>query len=579
MKIHRAKSGFLKGMNPTVALSSIMIVFVFVLFGTLWTDTASKTFNTLKENIILGLNWYYIGVVAFFLFFVLWLMFSRYGNVRLGDDDEKPEFSYFSWFAMLFSAGMGIGLVFWSIAEPIYHFQSNPFITEGLTPEAAEVAMRLTFLHWGLHPWAIYVVVGLSLAYFAYRKKLPLTIRSALYPLIGDKIYGPIGHAVDVLAVFGTVFGLATSLGLGVQQMDTGLAHLFKYDSYASTEAAAKEAYVTDFCATLDSETEESACVEEASKKYSRPFPTSLILIIVIVTAIATWSVVSGVGRGVKILSEINLWLSIILLAFFLLFGPTRYLLNTLLQSTGDYLAAVIPLSLWTDSVKDTGWQDYWTTFYWGWWIAWSPFVGIFIARISRGRTIREFILGVLLVPTALAFIWLTFFGGTALYMELFHTIINEAGETVTAIGQAGIIEAVKNDVTIALYTTFEKMDFGILTIGIKDFSMSLDMSFMGVVGSAIATILIATYFITSSDSATLVVCTILSIGKEEPPLKHRVFWGIGEGSVAGVLLILGGLQALQTASITAALPFSFIILVMIYGLMTALRQEKILDK
>lgn len=576
MKIHRAKSGFLKGMNPTVALSSIMIVLVFVLFGTLGTDTASKTFNTLKENIILGLNWYYIGVVAFFLFFVLWLMFSRYGNVRLGDDDEQPEFSYFSWFAMLFSAGMGIGLVFWSIAEPIYHFQNNPFISEGMTPEAAEVAMRLTFLHWGLHPWAIYVVVGLSLAYFAYRKKLPLTIRSALYPLIGDKIYGPIGHAVDVLAVFGTVFGLATSLGLGVQQMDTGLAHLFKYDSYASIEVAAKEAYLTEKCATLNSETEKNVCVKAATKEYSRPFPTSLILIIVIVTAIATWSVVSGVGRGVKLLSEINLWLSIILLVFFLTFGPTRYLLNTLLQNTGDYLANVIPLSLWTDSHKNTGWQDYWTTFYWGWWIAWSPFVGIFIARISRGRTIREFILGVLLVPTALAFVWLTFFGGTALYMELFHTIINEAGETVTAIGQAGIIEAVKNDVTIALYTTFEKMDFGILAININNFSINIDMGFMSVLGSAIATILIATYFITSSDSATLVVCTILSIGKEEPPLKHRIFWGIGEGSVAGVLLILGGLQALQTASITAALPFSFIILVMIYGLMKALRQEKI---
>jgi choline/glycine/proline betaine transport protein len=559
MKIYRSQSGFFKGMNPTVAMSSKLVIIIFVLFGALMTETAFQVFEALKKNIILGLNWYYIGVVAFFLFFVIWLLLSRYGDVRLGDDDEKPEFSYFSWFAMLFSAGMGIGLVFWSVAEPIYHFQSNPFITEGLTPEAAEVAMRITFLHWGLHPWAIYVIVGLSLAYFAYRKKLPLTIRSALYPLIGEKIYGPIGHAVDVLAVFGTVFGLATSLGLGAQQMDTGLAHLFGYDSYATIDAAAKEAYIDKNCVMMSGEAE-NACVEAAAKEYPKPFPMSLILLIVAVTSIATWSVVSGVGRGVKILSEVNLWLSLSLLAFFLIFGPTRYLLNSWLQSTGDYLGSVIPLSLWTDAYGKTGWQDGWTTFYWGWWIAWSPFVGIFIARISRGRTIRQFVLGVLLVPTALAFLWLTLFGGTALYLELFHTVVNEAGKTVAAVGQAGIIEAVQNDVTIALYTTFEKMDVGV----------------MGTIASGVATILIATYFITSSDSATLVVTTILSGGDENPPTLIRVFWGIGEGAVAGVLLILGGLQALQTASITAALPFSFIILVMVYGLVKSLRQEKV---
>jgi choline/glycine/proline betaine transport protein len=527
------------------------------------TDTASEAFDALKGYIIWGLNWYYIGVVAFFLFFVIWLLLSRYGNVRLGDDDERPEFGYFSWFAMLFSAGMGIGLVFFSIAEPIYHFQSNPFITEGLTPEAAAVAMRLTFLHWGLHPWAIYVIVGLSLAYFAYRKKLPLTIRSALYPLIGERIYGPIGHAVDVLAVFGTVFGLATSLGLGAQQMDTGLAHMFGYESYASIESSASEgrtAYVDEHCASITNDAQKDAYVKVASQKYPRPLPITLIILIIFVTGIATWSVVSGVKRGVKILSIINLVLSILLLIFFLVWGPTRYLLNSLLQNTGDYLAAVIPLSLWTDTYKDTGWQSQWTTFYWAWWIAWSPFVGIFIARISRGRTIREFILGVLLVPTMLAFMWLTFFGSTALYLELFHTVVNEAGKAVSAVCQAGIIDTVNNDVTIALYTTFEKMDVGII----------------GIIASAIATILIATYFITSSDSATLVVCTILSVGHENPPLHQRIFWGMGEGAVAGVLLILGGLKALQTASITAALPFSVVILVMIYGLVKALRQEKI---
>jgi len=503
----RAASGFLKGLNPTVSIISKIIIVLFVLFGTLMTETASQTFDALKIYIILGMKWYYIGVVAFFLFFVIWLLSSRYGDVRLGDDDEKPEFSYFSWFAMLFGAGMGIGLVFWSIAEPIYHFQSNPFLTEDMTPQqAAQIAMRLTFLHWGLHPWAIYVIVGLSLSYFAYRKKLPLTIRSALYPLLGDKIYGPWGHAADILAVFGTVFGLATSLGLGAQQMNTGLNQMFGL---------------------------------EVSKM-------NQLILIFIVTAIATWSVVSGVGRGVKILSELNLWLSLFLLVIFLVFGPTHYLINAFLQNTGDYIAHVIPLSLWTDAFYSREWQDSWTTFYWGWWIAWSPFVGIFIARISRGRTIREFVLGVLLVPTLLAFLWLTLFGGTALYIEL--------------MGEGGIVNAVKSDLTIALYTTFDKMNMGL----------------WGTLASGIATILIATYFITSSDSATLVVNTILSVGDENPPMMHRIFWGMGEGVVAGVLLILGGLQALQTASITAALPFSVIILIMIYGLVKALREEKI---
>ena len=555
-----AKSGFLKGLNPTAARISMAVIVLFVLFSTLMTEMASQLFEAIKNYVILGLNWYYIGVVAFFIFFVIWLLLSRYGNVRLGDDDEQPEFSYFSWFAMLFSAGMGIGLVFWSIAEPINHFQDNPFITEGLTPEAAQVAMRLTFLHWGLHPWAIYAIVGLSLAYFAYRKKLPLTIRSALYPLIGDKIYGPLGHAADVVAVFGTVFGLATSLGLGIQQLDTGLAHFFGYDSYATVEAVAKEAYVVEQCAGLTDEAEKTSCVEAATKEYQSPFPMILILLIAVITAIATGSEVSGLHRGVKFFSGMNLWLSVFLLLFLFLFGPTRYLLNTLVQGTGDYLTTIIPLSFWTDAYKNTGWQDTWTTFYWGWWIAWAPFVGIFIARISRGRTIREFLLGVLLVPTALSFVWLTCFGGTALYLELFHTVVNEAGETVTAIGQAGIVEAVKNDMTIALYTTFEKMDLDII----------------GTIAAGVATLLIVTYFITSSDSASLVVCTILSMGDEEPLTRHRVFWGVSEGVVAGVLLLLGGLQALQAAAITVALPVSLIVLVMVYGLVKALRQEKI---
>jgi len=515
-----ANHGWLKGMNPVTTLFSMAIITAFVLAGVFYTEQSGALFSAVSGWILDYLKWYYIGIVAIFLFFCIWLAFSRYGNLRLGDDDSRPEYSNFSWFSMLFSAGMGIGLVFWSIAEPIYHFQSNPFITEGLTPEAAQMAMRLTFFHWGLHPWAIYVVVGLSLSYFCYRKKLPLTIRSALYPLIGDKMYGPIGHAVDILAVFGTVFGVATSLGLGVTQMNTGLNTMFGMEVSLNNQ----------------------------------------MMLIFVISAIATLSVVSGVGRGVKILSEVNMWLTIGILVFLLCFGPTRYLLGSLLQNTGDYLGNVLALSTWTDSNENSKWQTWWTAFYWGWWMAWAPFVGMFIARISKGRTIREFIVGVLLVPTFLGFIWLTLFGSTAIYIELFHQVTNQAGELVAAAGQAGIIDAVKADITSALYVTLDKLDAGVF----------------GTAAAFLATLLIATYFVTSSDSGTLVVTTILSMGNENPPTAHRVMWGMGEGAVAAILLMVGGLKALQTASITAALPFSFVMIIMMWGLVKSLRQEQI---
>jgi choline/glycine/proline betaine transport protein len=520
-----AEKGFLKGLNPTVAVWSKFIVFALVIFAAVWTETAGGVFSAVKDWMIHALKWYYLGIVAIFLFFTIYLMFSRFGNIRLGDDDERPEFGYFSWFSMLFGAGMGIGLVFWSIAEPIYHFQGNPFIGDGMsiaaeTPRAAQVAMRLTFFHWGLHPWAIYVIVGLALAYFAYRRKLPLTIRSSLYPLIGERIYGPIGHAADILAIFGTVFGVATSLGLGVQQMATGLYELTGVGFFVTE--------VTN----------------DAGEITRSPNDVAMLVLIAVISAVATLSVVSGVGKGVKILSELNLWLSIAILVFLIVFGPTRYLLNLFLQSTGDYLAHVVPLSMWADANLDRPWQGWWTAFYWGWWIAWAPFVGMFIARISRGRTIRDFVIGVLIVPTLLAFVWITLFGGTALHIEIF--------------GEGGISEAVSKDLTSALYVTFDKMDVGVV----------------GTIFSAVATLLIATYFVTSSDSGTLVVNTLLSMGDPEPPMVHRIIWGLSEGAVAAVLLLAGGLSALQTASITAALPFSVIMIFMCIGLMQSLRTE-----
>lgn len=506
----RADRGIFKGLNPVMATVALTMTFLFLMFGAFTPDLAARWFEGASSGIIAAFKWYYILVVAGFLAFSLFLLFSRFGSLRLGDDDQQPEFGYFAWFSMLFGAGMGIGLVFWSIAEPIYHFQDNPFLAEGAggSREAAQLAMRLTYFHWGLHPWAIYVVVGLSLAFFAYRRKLPLSIRSVLYPLIGDRIYGPWGHAADVLAVFGTIFGVATSLGFGVVQMNTGLNQLFGLP------------------------------VSE----------TWQLVLIAVISVIATASVVSGVGKGVKVLSELNLWLSIAILAFFLAFGPTAFLPNFFVQGIGDYLQAIVPLSFWTNAGAvpegTSGWQNSWTAFYWGWWIAWAPFVGMFIARISRGRTVREFILGVLLVPTLLAIVWLTVFGGTALHLELW--------------GQGGIVEAVNEDVTLALYATVEAMPAGVI----------------GTLFAGVATLLIATYFITSSDSGTLVITTLLSVGDMEPPTPHRVVWGLGEGFVAAVLLLSGGLGALQAASIIAALPFSVIMLFMCWGLVRGLGEE-----
>lgn len=510
----RAKSGFFKGLNPQMTTIALVVIFLFLAFGAFAPDASAAWFEAARDGIIAGFKWYYILVVTGFLAFSIFLLFSRFGSLKLGDDDQKPDFSYFSWFAMLFGAGMGIGLVFWSIAEPIHHYQENPFLdpAQANTSGAANLAMRLTYFHWGLHPWAIYVIVGLSLAFFSYRRKLPLSIRSVLYPLIGNRIYGPWGHAADVLAVFGTIFGIATSLGFGVVQMNTGLNALF-------------------------------------GAPVSIGFQLGLIAVI---SGIATISVVSGVGKGVRILSELNLWLSLAILVFFLAFGPTRYLLNLFVQGLGDYLINIVPLSFFTNAGAGpsgtSGWQANWTAFYWGWWISWAPFVGMFIARISRGRTVREFVLGVLLVPSLLGVLWLTVFGGTALHLQIW--------------GGAGIVDAVNEDVTRALYATIAAMDTGAV----------------GTFFAGVATLLIATYFITSSDSGTLVVTTLLSVGDMDPPTPHRVIWGLGEGVVAAVLLLTGGLAGLQAAAIIAALPFSVIMLFMCWGLIKGLSEESALE-
>jgi choline/glycine/proline betaine transport protein len=521
---HVAKDGIWKGLHPAMGITSKGMVLAFVVFTALNVEFANSVYSAIRGWIESALNWYYITALIIMLFVCFYLMFSRHGKVKLGDDDSKPEFSNFSWFAMLFSAGVGIGLLFFGIAEPMFYFDNtqpwgypnNPFADHAMVTEMnvdrAVLAMRVTYFHWGFHGWAVYVLIGLCLAYFGFRKKLPLTLRSALYPVIGDKIYGPIGHAVDLLAVFGTVFGVATSLGLGVSQMATGLNHLFGIDPGVITQ----------------------------------------VILIAIISVVATFSAVSGVGNGIRIISEWNIWLSVVLLAFFLFGGPFKWLMGFFVTTVGDYLWHVIPMGFQTFNAEgDAAWQGGWTIFYWGWWISWAPFVGMFIARISRGRTIREFMLGVMFVPTTIAFFWLCVFGGSAMYIEL-HA---DGG-----VGTAGIAQLIRDwNLPSALYGTIDRVT---------------DVAWLNWAMAALATFLLATWFITSSDSGTLVITTMLSMGDDDPPQRFRIVWGLGEGFVAAVLLLAGGLKALQTASIAAALPVSIIMLFMTYGIVKSLNQD-----
>ena len=521
----RAQNGFWTGIHQGMGLASKGMIAAFVVFTALNVDLAGGLYSSVRGWIESTLNWYYITALTVTLFACFYLMFSRYGRIRLGGDDSRPEFRNFSWFAMLFSAGVGIGILFFGVAEPVFYFDNsagfgypnNPFAdlagATAMNEQRGVDAMRVTFFHWGFHAWGVYVIVGLSLAYFGYRRNLPLTFRSALYPIIGDRIYGPIGHAVDLLAIFGTVFGVATSLGLGVQQMSTGLNHLFGIDAGLTTQ----------------------------------------MILILVISIIATLSAISGVGNGIRIISEWNIYLSIVLLAYFMFGGPFQWLMGFFVTSFGDYLWNAIPMGFQIfNSEGASAWQGGWTIFYWGWWISWAPFVGMFIARISRGRTIREFMVGVMFVPTTISFFWLCMFGGNAIYLEL---------QAMAQGGTAGIAETVMawNPVDKALYVTIDQIS----NIEWLRWSMA-----------ALATFLLASWFITSSDSGTLVITTMLSMGDDNPPRKFRIIWGMGEGLVAAVLLAAGGLKALQTASIAAALPVSVILLLMLWGLLKSLATD-----
>lgn len=480
--------------NPPVFIGSVIIIMAFVLVGVFAPTRAEQLFGLMQTEILHRFGWLYILAVAVFLIVVAILGLSRYGSLKLGPDDATPDFPYGSWIAMLFAAGMGIGLMFFAVAEPMMHFGAPPEATPG-TVAARREAMLVTFFHWGIHAWGIYAVVGLALAYFGYRYNLPLTIRSGLYPLLKDRINGPIGHAVDIFAICGTMFGLATSLGFGVLQINAGL-------------------------------------------NYLTGLPVSTVMqvgLIAVITAIASVSVITGLDRGVRRLSELNLLLAVALMLFVLLVGPTAHLLQSFVQNIGLYLDKFLLKTFNIYAYEPKPWIDSWTLFYWAWWISWSPFVGMFIARISRGRTVREFVIAVLFIPAGFTFLWMTVFGNTAMFVD-------------STVAGGALAAAVAEDVSVALFQFFGYLPLSAVT-------------------STIAVMLVAVFFVTSSDSGSLVIDTIAAGGATDTPALQRLFWCVLEGVVAAVLLIAGGLGALQSATIASALPFTIVMLILCWSL------------
>jgi BCCT family betaine/carnitine transporter len=491
--------------NPVFWVSALLIL-AFVVGTLLVPDQAKEVFDGAKAWSINNFDWLFLGAGNIFVIFCLVLIFMPVGSIRLGGDDATPEFSLISWFAMLFAAGMGIGLMFWSVAEPVGYYTNwfgTPLGVEPNTPEAEINAMGATMYHWGLHPWAIYAVVGLSLAFFCYNKGLPLTIRSTFYPLVKDGSWGWFGNIIDVVAVLATIFGLATSLGFGAQQAAGGLEYLFGIPSGINTQIA----------------------------------------IIIGVTSVAVISVIRGLDGGVKVLSNINMGLAVLLLLFVFLTASTMTILKGFLLTSLSYAEVIVPLSKWWGR-EDGSFMHDWTVFYWAWWIAWSPFVGMFIARVSRGRTVRQFITAVLLVPVVVTIVWMTVFGGTGV-----DQVKQGVGELAGGIG----------DYTLSMFQMLDNLPLASVT-------------------SFLAICLVLVFFITSSDSGSLVIDSITAGGKLDAPVPQRIFWAVMEGVIAAVLLFVGGtsaLGALQAASITVGLPFTLVLLAMCVTLYMGLRHER----
>ena len=488
-----------KNIQPWVFFPSACLIVVFVALTLIYQESVSTLFESVQAFISEKFGWLYVLAVNTILVFCICLAFSRFKNIRLGGPDCKPEFSTWAWLSMLFNAGIGLVLMFYSVAEPILHFSNPPYGETGTTA-AAENALNISYLHWGLHGWAIYALMGLSIAFFCYNKGLPLGIRWVLYPLLGDRLKGPIGHFIDVTAVVATMFGLATTLGLGIQHINSGMHYLFGVAENTNVQ----------------------------------------VILIAIITVCATASVVSGLHKGVQMLSKVASVMALVLMIFMLTVGPTLFIVGSTIQSTGNYLQSLIGTGTWMEVYNDTNWMDSWTIFYWAWWFAWAPFVGLFIARISKGRTIKELIVGVVLAPSAVSILWISIFGSTAFHIELF--------------GQGGITEAVNENITTALFTLLEHFPLSFFSI--------LFVVFAGVI-----------FFVTSSDSGSLVIDFITSGGREKTDVWLRIFWALAEGIVAATLVFGGGLIALQTGSLVTGLPVCILMLIMCYSIIKALRK------
>ena len=471
-----------------------------VLWGLLSPATLDAVFGVVLSTVTRNFGWLYLWVVLGLVVLAFVLAFSRYGDLKLGDEDEEPEFSLGAWFSMLFSAGMGIGLVFWGVAEPISHYTTSPPGIAPGTPEAANAAMRYAFFHWGLHPWAIYGIVGLAIAFFQFRRKSSALVSSATEALPWKTVQR-LSPAFNVLAVVATAFGMAASLGMGATQINSGLHTVFGLPVNVAAQAG----------------------------------------IIIVTTALFLVSAVSGVGRGIKWLSSGNLVMAAVLALTILVLGPTIAIIDTFTSTLGAYLSEFVRMSLRMSPFRDSSWIGDWTLFYWAWWISWSPFVGLFIARVSRGRTIRQFIMGTVLAPTLVGFAWFSIFGGTALYMEIFQGV--------------PLVEAVKADVSTAMFVMFNALPLG------------------GVM-SVVATLLVLVFFVTSGDSATLVLGMMSSGGDPNPSNRVKVMWGVLVSAIAISLLFAGGLKAVQTATIVFALPFSVVLVLMATSVTRAIHQD-----
>jgi choline/carnitine/betaine transport len=533
LPIKTAASGFYKGFTKDVTVTAKILVGALIIWAIAFPDQAASVLGSINGFILASFSYWYVYAMAFFvvLCFLLALWPSA-GRMRLGLETDRPEFSNFSWFSMMFGAGIGIGMLTFATAEPMYHWASNPSTimgqTEGSTAGNVRSAYVWSFTHWGLAAWASYAIVGLALGFFSYRRGLPLTIRSALTPIFGAKLSGPIGHTVNVVAVVATVLGVAQTLGFGVEQFVSGLVRIGFGDWLQVTAADGSVSSST----------------------------TGIVVALVVIMGASTLSALSGVGKGIKWLSNINMGLSFFILAFFLAFGSTFFGLQALFVGIWDYLASIPGniLTVWSaDGTEQgdalAGWQGGWTIFYWAWWIAFAPFVGVFLARISKGRTIREYVLGAMIIPALMCFVWFAIVGGTAIDLEL----NGAANGAITGAGQADQL-------------------FAMLAVILSE-SLAWIMS-------VIVVILLLTYLVTSADSAVLIINTINAAGDEGPKARpHILFWGAALAFVVGGLIIAGGLGAIQTAMVIGALPFSFVMVLMGIALVKAIWRDGLREK